>query len=185
LPIHAAGLYSGNNLVSISDYAVSSYTPSLSALIKARETSEAIPKNSLRALIVAEANAPGLPVLASVEEEVRIIAEIMDTDAFIINDIDESPTIHSVLKGLPETHILHLSCHGQQHAEDPLSSCFALRDGELTISTLMGLNLPNANLAFLGACETAKANEEQPDQAVHLAASMLFCGFRSVVATMW
>lgn len=40
----------------------------------------------------------------------------------------------------------------------------------------MNLNLPTAMLAFLSACKTAKGSEEQPDQAVHLAASMLFCG---------
>jgi CHAT domain-containing protein len=39
--------------------------------------------------------------------------------------------------------------------------------------------------AFLSACETAKGDRSQPDQAVHLAASLLFCGFRSVIATMW
>lgn len=49
----------------------------------------------------------------------------------------------------------------------------------------MELKLTNAVLAYLGACETAKGDKYQPDQAVHLAASMLFCGFRSVVATMW
>jgi hypothetical protein len=39
-------------------------------------------------------------------------------------------------------------------------------------------------LAFLSACQTAKGDEDMPDQAVHLAASMLFCGFKSVIATM-
>jgi CHAT domain-containing protein len=49
----------------------------------------------------------------------------------------------------------------------------------------MRLRLPHAVLAFLSACQTAQGSEKQPDQAVHLAASMLFCGFRSVVGTMW
>jgi CHAT domain-containing protein len=89
-----------------------------------------------------------------------------------------------VLQQIPAAHVLHLSCHGQQHT-DPLQSAFALKDGSLTISALMTLNLPNATLAYLGACETAKGDTNQPDQAIHLAASMLFCGFRSVVATMW
>lgn len=38
---------------------------------------------------------------------------------------------------------------------------------------------------LLSACETATGDSEQPDQAVHLAAAMLFVGFRSVIATMW
>jgi CHAT domain-containing protein len=49
----------------------------------------------------------------------------------------------------------------------------------------MDLKLPKAMITYLSACETAKGGKKQPDQAVHLAASMLFCGFRSVVGTMW
>jgi hypothetical protein len=29
------------------------------------------------------------------------------------------------------------------------------------------------------------AVQNQPDQAIHLAAAMLFAGFKSVIATMW
>ena len=68
---------------------------------------------------------------------------------------------------------------------DPLNSFFALKNEALTVANLMDLNLSNSVLAYLGACETAKGDKNQPDQAVHLAASMLFCGFRSVVGTMW
>jgi CHAT domain-containing protein len=49
----------------------------------------------------------------------------------------------------------------------------------------MELSLPGAALAYLGACETAQGDHYHTDEAVHLAASMLFCGFRSVIATMW
>ncbi|KAJ7123558.1 hypothetical protein C8R44DRAFT_784007, partial [Mycena epipterygia] len=40
-------------------------------------------------------------------------------------------------------------------------------------------------LAFLSACETAKGDDTVPDEAMHLAATLLFAGFRGVVATMW
>jgi CHAT domain-containing protein len=49
----------------------------------------------------------------------------------------------------------------------------------------MSLELPRARLAFLSACETAQGDRQQPDQAIHLAASMLYAGFKSVIATMW
>jgi hypothetical protein len=55
----------------------------------------------------------------------------------------------------------------------------------LTISKLMELKLDRPWFAFLSACETAKGDAEQPDQVMHLAAAMLFAGFKSVVATMW
>jgi CHAT domain-containing protein len=60
-----------------------------------------------------------------------------------------------------------------------------MRDELLTVSSLMSLNLPDAFLAILSACETAKGDTSQPDQAVHLAATMLYIGFKSVVGTMW
>jgi CHAT domain-containing protein len=82
-------------------------------------------------------------------------------------------------------HIAHLACHGVQDQEDPLNSGFCLGDGKLTVSNLMVIKLEHAFLAFLSACETAKGDKNLPDQAIHLAAAMLFCGFRSVVATMW
>jgi CHAT domain-containing protein len=81
-------------------------------------------------------------------------------------------------------YILHLSCHGLQE-QDPLSSAFIWRDEDLTIQDLMKLDLKHAMLTFLSAWQTAKGSQDQPDQAVHLAASMLFCGFKSVIATMW
>jgi CHAT domain-containing protein len=40
-------------------------------------------------------------------------------------------------------------------------------------------------LAFLSACETAKGDATTPDEAMHLAASLLFAEFGGVVATMW
>jgi CHAT domain-containing protein len=93
--------------------------------------------------------------------------------------------VHEVVAALSRAHIVHLACHGVQDQNDPLSSGFCLRDGKLTVSELMDIKLDHAFLAFLSACETAKGDKEQPDQVIHLAAAMLFCGFRSVVATMW
>jgi CHAT domain-containing protein len=123
--------------------------------------------------------------IPSVDDEVQTVAGIvLSTSATVANDVCAPSVVQSVLEQASSAHVLHLACHGHQH-EDPLKSCFALHDGRLTISALMDLQLPKAMLAYLSACETAKGDKKQPDQAVHLAASMLFCGFRSVVGTMW
>ncbi|KIM78748.1 hypothetical protein PILCRDRAFT_10966 [Piloderma croceum F 1598] len=45
--------------------------------------------------------------------------------------------------------------------------------------------MPNASLAFLSACETAMGNENLPDEAIHLGATLLYAGFQGVVATLW
>jgi CHAT domain-containing protein len=142
-------------------------------------------RQDLKAVLVAEPGLPGENYIPSVDEEVKAVSDLIQSaSAQVMNDPSTRASRQSVLNGLPVAHIVHLACHGHQN-EDPLQSNFALNDGPLTVSSLMNLNLPNAMFAFLSACETAKGDQDQPDQAVHLAASMLFCGFRSVIATMW
>jgi CHAT domain-containing protein len=50
----------------------------------------------------------------------------------------------------------------------------------------MQAQLPNAELAFLSACHSAAGDlSNTPDEVIHLASGMQFCGFRSVVGTLW
>jgi CHAT domain-containing protein len=90
-----------------------------------------------------------------------------------------------VFEHIRSASILHMACHGTQNLANALESGFVLEDASLPVSRLMQLELPRAFLAVLSACETAKGDTSQPDQAIHLAATMLFAGFKSVVATMW
>jgi CHAT domain-containing protein len=131
---------------------------------------------------------PGLSRLDNVRPEIAHITQIARATGYV--EVLEcgctSPAqVREVRDALPRANIVHLACHGVQDQEDPLDSGFCLGDGKLTVSDLMNLRLDRAFLAFLSACETAKGDKKQPDQVIHLAAAMLFCGFRSVVATMW
>jgi CHAT domain-containing protein len=147
---------------------------------------KSIPTTDLRSLLVAEPAAPGLTSIPNVIDEVSSAArQLRCTSPTVLGAVSAGATVGAVVERLPGTSLLHLACHGQQDEDDPLQSGFCLRDGRLTIAELMRLELPQPLLAVLSACETAKGSEEQPDQAVHLAAAMLFVGFRSVVATMW
>jgi CHAT domain-containing protein len=53
------------------------------------------------------------------------------------------------------------------------------------LSDIIQLSLPQADFAFLSACQTATGAKDLQEEAVHLAAGMLLAGYRSVVATMW
>jgi CHAT domain-containing protein len=94
---------------------------------------------------------------------------------------------------LRESAIVHFACHGIQDLKHPLDSGLILTDGRLKVSEIMrrpenekASNVKNTmSLAFLSACETAKGDDTVPDEAMHLAATLLFAGFRGVVATMW
>jgi CHAT domain-containing protein len=186
LPIHAAGIYGGDDQDCASDYVVSSYVPSLSALAKARNQWSRVPCRDISGLLFGEPSS-GHNRLVNVDREVYMVrACFEETSAQVLNP----PSFHTSLADIQtylsrgDSHILHLACHGDQAAK-PLESAFLLQDGQLTLADIMRMNLPQAVLAFLSACWTAKGDEKAPDQAVHLAASMLFCGFRSVVGTMW
>jgi CHAT domain-containing protein len=69
----------------------------------------------------------------------------------------------------------------------PFESSFKLHNGErLQLLDIVRSQLPDAEFAFLSACHTAELTEESiSDEVLHLAAAMQFCGFRSVVGTMW
>jgi CHAT domain-containing protein len=179
LPLHAAGIYTGAHQTSCSDFFVASYTPSIEALLNAQRTLKPLRCTAAEALVVAVDNPSEGNALPMTTEEVDTIHRLVPSK------VAQASRCFDVLKHIQSASVLHLACHGSQNATDALQSGFTLDDGLLTVSKLMELELPNAFLAVLSACETAKGDATQPDQAVHLAASMLFAGFKSVVATMW
>ena len=53
-------------------------------------------------------------------------------------------------------------------------------------SLVVRSQLPYAEFAFLSCCHAAEITEDSvADEALHLTAAMQYCGFRSVVGTMW
>jgi CHAT domain-containing protein len=147
-------------------------------------------RSEVKGLLVHEGSpGRGWSSIPKVKDEVRRVRARFDTaevSVTVLNDTAVHPIVSEILASLTETqmHVLHLACHGAQKT-NPLSSAFIFRDDDLTIQDLMKTKMNHAWLTFLSACQTAKGSQDQPDQAVHLAASMLFCGFKSVIATMW
>ena len=192
LPIHAAGIYSGNGQDCLANYAVSSYTPTLTALLHAREHDDRHPVvEPGRVLVIAQPNVAGLPTLPMTCMEADVIESLLPQGSllrlgnFHPENRGDNVTVQGVLDVLPWATVLHLACHGDQVQNDPLASGFDLMDGRLAVSQLMRLSLPRAQLAYLSACESAGADRELPDETLNLAATMLFMGFKSVIGTMW
>jgi CHAT domain-containing protein len=94
-------------------------------------------------------------------------------------------TVTRVLSALDSFSWVHFACHGSQHPAFGMKSAFALHDGPLELSEIASKNLPSARFAFLSACHAAAGLKDLPGEAMHLAASLQFAGFPSVVATMW
>jgi CHAT domain-containing protein len=175
LPLHAAGIYTGPKQICCSDYFVASYTPSIEALLNMQRTLKPHRRTAMDTLLVAVDNPFEGAALPMAAEEADKIHHLVPSKVVRVSRCLD------VLEYIQSSSILHLACHGLQNPTDALQSGFMLEDGLLTVSKLMELDLPDAFLAVLSACETAKGDAAQPDQAVHLAAAMLFAGFKSVV----
>jgi len=122
--------------------------------------------------------------LPQVREEIRRIQSLDDSVNILFG---EQANRETLLRQLQQYPWVHFACHGCRSPEAPFLSYFQLHDNErLTLVELMQARLPNADLAFLSACHSASVNiDNTPDEAINLAAALQFCGFRSVVGTMW
>jgi CHAT domain-containing protein len=137
-------------------------------------------------LLAEERSKEPLPLISGVRFETREIAATAAlNNVRIVEHFMNRTTVAGTSERMETSNIIHLACHGIQDLEDATRSGFCLGDGRLTISDLMRLDIKEGFLAFLSACATARGSDEQPDQAMHLAAAMLFAGFKSVIATMW
>ncbi|VDB92256.1 unnamed protein product [Peniophora sp. CBMAI 1063] len=185
LPLHATGLYDATkpDQPHLFDYVVSSYTPSLSALIHCRGTFHSQASRP-SVLVVAQPATPGLSRLPGTKVECKRLRAVLSASTSTFLEQTEG-TVENSLVALRKHPWIHLACHGSQNTADPTQSAFALYDGPLTLSALMSTTADNAELAFLSACQTAVGDEKVPEESVHLAAGMLAVGFKGVVATMW
>ena len=82
---------------------------------------------------------------------------------------------------------MHIICNGILEPGKPFNSSFKLYQGNrLTLLDIIQSRFPDAEFAFLAAGHTAELTDESlSNEALHLTAAMLYCGFRSVVGTMW
>jgi len=184
LPLHAAGIYSADDdssTISLSDFAISSYTPTLTALLEASRVAE---PGAFKLLAVSQAEALGLSHLSGTEKELNIIKDHASKHGMLVLE-DAEATVPEVLSGMERCSWVHLACHGVQDLGEPTKSGLLLHKGRLTLSEIIKTSLPVADFAFLSACQTASGDDSSPDEAIHLAAGMLSAGYRRVIATMW
>lgn len=186
LPLHAAGAYSDPEGPHIYDLAVSSYTPSLSALLRCYEGAAKY-QPSPSALILTQPDTPNLHApLPGTQAEGRQLHEFLSQSQITAELLEhDQATIASVRRVIDQHSWVHFSCHGMQDEKDLTQSAFYLFDGPLTLTDLTSTVAEKAELAFLSACQTAVGDEKVPEESAHLAAGMLAVGFKGVVATMW
>ncbi|MFC0041821.1 CHAT domain-containing protein [Actinomadura rayongensis] len=184
LPLHAAG-YHGDVVDgtpqprTVLDRVVSSYTPSVEALLHARRP---VPDTAPRALIVAVPDLPATPPLDGIRAEIADLARLLG-DADVLDG--PAATGRALLDALPAHPVVHLACHGISDWTSPFEGRLLLHGHAMTVAALRGRQLPDARLAFLSACETSDAAPRMLDEAIHLTGAFQLAGYRHVVGTLW
>ncbi|KAG8218910.1 hypothetical protein J3R82DRAFT_4592 [Butyriboletus roseoflavus] len=185
LPLHAAGPFRKRQR-NLANIYISSYTPMLTALIRARRRDLPHSASEGKHFVgIGQATAKGEKKLVSVSAELADIGQRVDGLATFTHIEGEESCIARVTDEFRKNEWVHLACHGIPNRKQPFESAFALHDGRFTIEQIIRCELENPQFAYLSACHTTVGDEDSPDEVMHLASAMQFAGFRSVIGTMW
>ncbi|KAH9057541.1 CHAT domain-containing protein [Lactarius vividus] len=183
LPLHAMGPIPSDDGEKryFLDLYICSYTQTLSALIQSRNRNSG-PRSLDRPsiLLVAQPD-PSLPTVGG---EIQVV-QALDTKVTSLVS-EELATPAAVVDGFHHHRFVHFACHGTLEAGKPFEAGFELYGERLTLLEIVRSHLPTAEFAFLSACHTAEVTGGSiTDEGLHLTAAVQYCGFRSVVGTMW
>ncbi|KAG1829956.1 TPR-like protein [Suillus variegatus] len=184
LPLHAAGAYEKKR-DSLSHIYISSYTPTLATLVRARRQ-VSLDGSPQHFVAIGQGNPDGGRPLECVAPEIAFVAKrLAPVVSSFMRLEDSDATVKGAFDALNRNQWLHLACHGMPNRRRPFESSFAMRDGPLMIKDIIRSNWQEPQFAFLSACHTTVGDEKSPDESIHLAAAMQFSGFRSVIGSMW
>ncbi|KAI9454285.1 CHAT domain-containing protein [Lactarius psammicola] len=183
LPLHAMGPIPSDDgeMHYFLDLYICSYTPTLSALIQSHNRDSGSQSSDRPSLLLVAQPDPSLPTVGG---KIQVV-QALDTE--VTSLISETATPAAVIDGFHRHQFVHFACHGTLEAGKPFEAGFELYGCErLTLLEIVRSHLPTAEFAFLSACHTAEVTEGSVvDEGLHLAAAVQYCGFRSVVGTMW
>ncbi|TCO47274.1 CHAT domain-containing protein [Actinocrispum wychmicini] len=172
LPLHAAG--DGDQCAL--DRVVSSYTPSIRALIRSRSRPP-----TEKTGVLAVAVSPGEVKLPAAHAEAESLVRMHNATPLF----DENATHENVLKALPAAPWAHFACHAHNDPATPGQSRLLLHDRPLRVPEISRLRMADAELAYLSACSTASGTTVLADEAIHIVSAFQLAGYRHVVGTLW
>ncbi|GAB3439683.1 CHAT domain-containing protein [Actinophytocola sediminis] len=180
LPLHAAGRYGTRIRQTVPDRTVSSYTTSLSALLRASR--HAAPGNAATMVTVGMPHTEGKADLPAVARELDHIGATVPGTRSLVG---AAATPDAVLAELRRHRSAHFACHATQDVAEPSRGALHLAGGDLSVRQLATLDLTDAELAYLSACRTAGGSMDLADEAINLAAALQLAGYRNVIGTLW
>ncbi|MFF3957023.1 CHAT domain-containing protein [Streptomyces sp. NPDC001890] len=189
LPLHAAARAAPDEFSpeprtagdAVVDRVVSSYTPTLRALIESRAARSPADLPA-RLLAVGMPDTPGLEPLPQVDGELAALRGLFPAMTELRGAAATRQAVREALRGHPWT---HLSCHGGQDLARPSRGGITLFDGTLTIADLHADRFGQGEFAFLSACRTAMGGVTVPDEAITMASALQYAGWRHVIGTLW
>jgi len=179
LPLHAMGPIPSRTTSAqpryFSDLYISSYTPTLSALIASRNPRSPVPIPPK--LLDAQPSPP-------VRENAQVI---QDLDLAVTPLTPGSVTAATLLDELPRHRLVDIGYHGLLEEGKPFSASLRSHTRDcLTMLDLVRLRLPICEFAFLPGSHTAELTEGSiPGEALHFAAAVQYSGCRSVIGSIW
>ena len=186
LPLHAAGRHLASTHESVLDRAVSSYTPTLRALIRARAqiAGHLSPEPQTRPtpLVIAIPDTPGAGPLPGTEREAALIGRLFPGTVELAGP---KATVDAVRQALARHSWAHFSCHGVSDLEHPSDGGLQLYDGRLKAADVAAQHLTDPALAVLSACSTSQGGFLLPDEVIHVASSFQLAGYPHVIGTLW
>lgn len=192
IPLHSAGHYAGPGpRESVLDWAVSSYAPTIRSLKYARHSPGRSAAGSDESLIVAVPSIPRrpgeepVPDLPGADDEARRLSKVIP-GARVLSG--EHATVTNVTGALDRFPVAHFACHCTVDVRDPGKSSLVLYDGKergLTAADISRLDLKNAGLAYLSACDTTATPLAFSDEALHVTGAFLLAGYPDVIGTLW
>lgn len=178
LPLHAAGRHQAIGAQSVLDRAISSYTPTLRALVRARVTGSGFSDP----LVVSLPQTPGAPPLPGAAAEAAVLARLFPSRTELAGP---DATIAAVAAALPRFSVVHFGCHGVTVPGRASEGGLQLYDGRLRALDAAALRLPHPQLAVLAACATAQGAVALPDEAIHVTSAFQMAGYPHVIGTLW
>ena len=189
LPLHAAGYHASNSEVrprTVIDRVVSSYTPTLRALLESTKRNTPVGRpgsDHARMLIIALPETFGQPRLPNVVRERDLLVGVFPDDRHTL--LEEGAASRDMVRDALMRHWwVHFSCHGGQNLTEPSRGGLLLHDGMLSIADISASH-HHGEFAFLSACKTATGGVTLLDEAITLAAALHYTGYRHVIGTLW
>jgi len=118
------GIYEAEIGDKLSDYVVSSYTQTLTAIL-----CPSVPKmgDNFRILTIAQPSTPYATPTPQTEDEVEQI-QCLAGDLAVVSLKNEEATVERVLQAMRDTDWVHMACHGKQKTGEPMKSGLLLHD---------------------------------------------------------